>query len=143
MALWRVEIFGLVERYIEATDAEVAEARVIQSFVDALELTVRPAHPELVKAYERLRPRQRRLLVLDLDGLSNLVTAASQRTTKRKLERERLYQQEQNEWIERQLAEAPPVNPESVEQLLVMGDFAMRRSIAQRLLSPGEAYKHH
>jgi hypothetical protein len=139
MTLWRVDVCGVSHRFVEAETKADAEAQVVLALVEALDVRASDAGADLTRAYERAGPLQRKNMLARLDGLTNPRERLSSRTAKRRLERMVARDAEERAWIEGQVAQAPPMSPEAVDQVVRLLEI---RHVEERLMRLPERDRH-
>ncbi|MBF0686718.1 MAG: hypothetical protein IR158_02975 [Cellulomonas sp.] len=77
MAVWRVDVCGLSQRYVEAETRAEVEDLVRHALLEALDVRAVPAPREIERVYMKAGPLQRKKLLARLDRLTNPASAST------------------------------------------------------------------
>lgn len=106
--LWRVDVLGVSHRYVEAETQSEAEELVRDQILAAIDVRAHEADGHLAAMYEQSGPRQRKRLLVAMDGLRSPRTAMDIGHVRRQLNRIIQMDEEAHRWAKRHIASSPP-----------------------------------
>lgn len=145
MALYRVQVAGVSQRYVDAQSPAEAVELVSEAVLRSLHVTAYPAAKVLADDYEASGPIRRKRLLAALDGLDSPVARRSARGDIHRLYTLLAYDAEVRAWVTQQVAHAPPVpNPDVLERLLLSTELEAverQRALLRHADKPVDPYR--
>jgi hypothetical protein len=133
MRLYEVRVADVSSRYVEASTRAEAVELVRDSLLRAMRLRATRPDPLIEKLWQKSSKRQRSRLLLRLDGMAKYVRPSGITASRERLERQLRHEEATQDWINRQVQEAPPLSPEAVASLAGLLDAGHRRWLFDQL----------
>lgn len=118
MGLWRVEIAKVVHRYVQAADADSAVALVREDLIQAMELRAERADRSLESRVESAPLERRARLLASLNGIAPRPRLETTPARIAWLEEALRQARADQQWLDSQLAAAPPFEPERLQAVV-------------------------